>query len=670
MQESLVSKLHTLRGPQLTFDFHGRSEEEVRIEINQALQNAYDMNTKQLRIITGRGNHVTSHGRSGTLYKNLPSYIEASPYKDRVLKCEARDGHYILHLKLKSNRNDSDYATQQKLEQTLRLNIDYIKTQAEANNPFFMLQYAELLETGHFGVTQNFKQAAKLYLAAAAKNHPIAMHTCARCYLEGMGVKQNDAKAVEWLQKGHNAGCLESTESLARILYVGLPNYPADKIQGLRLLHEAINLGSSMAMRFVANLYREQGQLELSFKLYQRAADAGDTLAQYNTAVSYNIGSGVISDKTKAFHYFGLAAQNGDPDSQYEYAMALLRKQPVSKADREMADNYLQSAAENGCSNACQKLAKIVDPTKTTRYLELSANAGNILDQLRLNAFKNEGGPTNPADLTLTDVLPIFMRLTDNTLVNLAMNSKFFILDIVLLSAKAEHKRRAFSIIEYMAEQNCTIAMRRLIYFHRRGDGCLQLAKDANIVTELEQRSAKLGDFIAMHNTAKRLLTSPNENLRSEGLKIINQLISKKYPPACLELGLTCENESTNLASVKKAKICYELAITLETHYNPEKHHYFGRIDQYQPVSAKAQQRLAIIAESMQRQHIDADMIDDSKNVNVLPEKTSVAVAADPQALPNEQSPPIASKYSFFSNHISAIVGVVAAAAGIYALTK
>jgi len=97
--------------------------------------------------------------------------------------------------------------------------------------------------------------AASLYLKAAQKGFYFAMHQYARCCLHGVGVKQSDAKAVEWVEKAHKEGCLESTVSLARWKYNGLPNYPEDEPEGLRLFQFAIERGSTDAMTCMATIH-------------------------------------------------------------------------------------------------------------------------------------------------------------------------------------------------------------------------------------------------------------------------------------------------------------------------------------------------------------------------------------------------------------------------------
>jgi TPR repeat protein len=49
---------------------------------------------------------------------------------------------------------------------------------------------------------------------------------------------------------------------------------------------------------------------------YQKAAEQGDAIAQYNLGISYKEGQGVKKDKNKAAEWLSKAAAQGDEDAQ------------------------------------------------------------------------------------------------------------------------------------------------------------------------------------------------------------------------------------------------------------------------------------------------------------------------------------------------------------------
>jgi len=58
-----------------------------------------------------------------------------------------------------------------------------------------------------------------------------------------------------------------------------------------------------------------------AIRIYQKAAELGDILAQYNLALMYELGEGTDIDAEKAVYWYKKAAKSGLPESQINLAL-------------------------------------------------------------------------------------------------------------------------------------------------------------------------------------------------------------------------------------------------------------------------------------------------------------------------------------------------------------
>ena len=86
-------------------------------------------------------------------------------------------------------------------------------------------------------------------------------------------------------------------------------------------------------------------------KWYRLAAEQGDSAAQYNLAVMYNNGEGVLQDYAEAMKWYRLAAEQGYADAQkaigilYEYGDGVLQ-------NNVRAHMWYNIAAANGAEKS------------------------------------------------------------------------------------------------------------------------------------------------------------------------------------------------------------------------------------------------------------------------------------------------------------------------------
>ena len=106
---------------------------------------------------------------------------------------------------------------------------------------------------------------------------------------------------------------------------------------------------------------------------FRRAAERGDTVAQYNLALSYEQGRGVLRDLQEAQRWYLRAAESGDASAQFHLGISFHRESfsGESAAAEELkieALKWLLLAAAQGHHNAersCEPLILSMNPIQT-----------------------------------------------------------------------------------------------------------------------------------------------------------------------------------------------------------------------------------------------------------------------------------------------------------------
>ncbi len=133
-----------------------------------------------------------------------------------------------------------------------------------------------------FSSTATHADKHQEYLATlkrATEGSAYAQHNVGVMYVNGIGVRKDSAKAVEWWTKAAIQGLAEAQRNLGVMYSDG----------------DGVTKNHSKAAEW-----------------YQKAAAQGDTRAQLNLGVMYDKGEGVPQDRVLAFAWFILASVEGD----------------------------------------------------------------------------------------------------------------------------------------------------------------------------------------------------------------------------------------------------------------------------------------------------------------------------------------------------------------------
>ena len=209
-----------------------------------------------------------------------------------------------------------------------------------------------------------YRTARDIAAARAEKGDVKAMALLGELYANanGMGIKRDDAKAVEWYSRAADRGDREAMFALAMLKIAGRGG-PADRNEAAKLLASSAKLGKAAAAYNLGLLYLE-GQtfpqdLKRAAELFRQAANAGNAEAQYALATFYKEGRGVEKDLTEAAKLLRAAAIADNVDAEVEYAIALYNGTGTPK-DVPTAVALLNRAARQNSPIAQNRLAWVL----------------------------------------------------------------------------------------------------------------------------------------------------------------------------------------------------------------------------------------------------------------------------------------------------------------------
>jgi len=372
-------------------DLHGLSPDRSKELVNWHLQTAQETNTKSIRFVTGRGNHINQRGERGTLYRNFLNWL-TEEHLNIIKSVNKGDGFYDVNIKPRFMKKQ--FAISNLTEQWLQENFGSIQTEAlqGGHNCQFLLAHCH--QYG-IGTTVNFKKAVIYYHQAVQHNNPCAQHALGGCYWQGQGVRQNDQKAIELFEAAAKQNFAWSLHQLGDIFYYG-QGVECDSIKAAEYYKKASYLGLDIAKRKLAHAYFAgngvEENKEKAFLLYKEVADNGDAHSAYNVALCYAEGHGVIENPKMAFEYAKRSADSQDPDGAYFAARCYQTGYGVIP-DSELFLKYLTRSAELKFKHALFQLSLYYgaqgDEKKQLSFLIEAAEMGHIIAQALMLSFYN-----------------------------------------------------------------------------------------------------------------------------------------------------------------------------------------------------------------------------------------------------------------------------------------
>lgn len=153
---------------------------------------------------------------------------------------------------------------------------------ADQGNADAQFKLATLFHEGAPGLKKNADRAFKLYLAAAQQGHAEAQNWVGYCYQHGLGVAQDDKKAVEWYQKAADAK-LAMAENNLGLMYLSGKGVEQSYSKAFELFERSSNQGYDWGMNNLGGLYEKGWGIEPDMAkalfLYRQAAAKGNEAA-------------------------------------------------------------------------------------------------------------------------------------------------------------------------------------------------------------------------------------------------------------------------------------------------------------------------------------------------------------------------------------------------------
>ncbi len=174
-----------------------------------------------------------------------------------------------------------------------------------------------------FHEKKNYEEALKWYRLAAEEGSDYAQNALGNMYSTGDGVPMDYERAVDWYRLAATQSNMYAQYNLASMYHKG---------QGVRK------------------------DLQVALKWYLRSAEHGYAQAQENAALLIKASKdGVEYNANACAKWFGKAAAQGLPVSQYHYGQCLENGRGVKRDYAQAVDWYLK-AAEGGVTDAMRRL--------------------------------------------------------------------------------------------------------------------------------------------------------------------------------------------------------------------------------------------------------------------------------------------------------------------------
>ncbi|KAF9897866.1 hypothetical protein BX616_004856 [Lobosporangium transversale] len=222
---------------------------------------------------------------------------------------------------------------------------------------------AECYASGFAKGKPDFDKAFPLWVQASKHGHPDAAYRTGKCYDEGLGVRKDSARAVQFYRKAASANHPGAMWRLGVVtLYgeLGLTASPRDGVKWLKRSAQAATPEFPFALYELAQLH-ERGienivfvDPEYSVSLYSQAAELGHADSAFRLGECWEYGKlGCKQDPRLSIHYYTLAAQQEHPEACFALAAwYLVGSEGVLPQSDAEAYIWAHRAAEKNLSKA------------------------------------------------------------------------------------------------------------------------------------------------------------------------------------------------------------------------------------------------------------------------------------------------------------------------------
>ncbi len=215
---------------------------------------------------------------------------------------------------------------------------------------------------------KNYKKAARYYSLASQENNPIAQYLYGHLFHVGKLGYTDIHKANTFYKKAAKSGLINAYVALGFNYETYLHNYKEAK------------------------------------KWYKLAAVKNDPKAQFNLALLYDYGKGMMPDTNEAIHFYKEAAKNNIHEAQLVLADHYFKDRQTSRNVSE-AYKWYELAVKRNKHHAAYRLAMMyeaglggkADINKAHRYYDMASRSGNRRASLALARMYELGSGVQPS---------------------------------------------------------------------------------------------------------------------------------------------------------------------------------------------------------------------------------------------------------------------------------
>ncbi len=240
----------------------------------------------------------------------------------------------------------------------------------------------------NYNKEKNYQQAYIHFTIAAEMGHADAQNFLGTYYLDGYGVEEDEAAAVEWFQKAAEQDNVFGNYNLGRC-YLNGWGVEKDLQASFRYYLRSAELGHSSAQNEVGYAYlcgRGVGENEVkAVEWFRKSASQNNSDALYHLGRCYQYGWGVEKDMQKAFQYYLRSAELGRADAQNDLALCYLNGWGTEENEAKAVE-WFRKAADQDNADAVYQLGRChkygwgveKDAQKAFQFFLRSAELGRV----------------------------------------------------------------------------------------------------------------------------------------------------------------------------------------------------------------------------------------------------------------------------------------------------
>jgi uncharacterized protein len=199
-----------------------------------------------------------------------------------------------------------------------------------------------------------------------------------------------------------NDGDEEAETAMADWYFAGQSGFKRDDVEALNWLRKAADQGDSMAEWKLANAYLNGLGVDKNYvqaaNWFRKAADQGNALAENDLGSLYDNGIGVGKDSAEAVNWFRKAVEQDNPGAEKNLGFMYWNGRGVDK-DYTEALKWLRKAADHGDSDAENSLGVAYDngfgvdkdSAQAANWFRKAANQGDAQAERNLGVLYDNG---------------------------------------------------------------------------------------------------------------------------------------------------------------------------------------------------------------------------------------------------------------------------------------